>query len=325
MPDITGGEAASTTPLSNIFSGKDAAPVASPAPEKDKKSVPATDKSNTEDESSPDPKKKKDDSKQKKDKLPVDDKKKADETPDDKKEDQKKVPPTDEKGDDSKDDKTDDKTGADDKKEVAPDPYEKRYKDTQTWANRLSQENATLKAQADETSKKLDILQKQIADPDYDPNSDPKYAGPTSEEIASESVIAGKILASRHAAVAEHGEEKVNGILSAFKETFKDNAAVMLHIKGSDSPVKAAMDVMEDYAFRSKYGARPSEIHANLTKEIEATLRPKIRAELMAEIADGGKLKDATVGGLSGVRSGEKAIDDTKKGEVHTPLKKIFG
>lgn len=316
----------SATPLSDVFSAgsSNVAPVTdSDEKEKTEKKpdkVPASDKSNTE--SSP---KKADKEKPKKEDTPTDDKSVRQKPDKDESKDKgEKKDKSEQKSAEDAENK-DEKSADDAEKKSDNDPYEKRWKDTQTWANKINQEKLQLQQQFEKQQQQIDILQKKLADPEYDPEKDPKYAGPTPEEIASTAIYAGKATASRDAAIREFGEEKVMGELKRFGELFTQNEAIQMIVKQSNSPVHEAMLIMERVDFEKKYGDRPSKVYDNIRKEVEAEMRKSIRKELIEELREGKKLREDTVQGLSDSRSGNGSDASKSKGEVtHTPLNSIF-
>lgn len=344
MAQANGGEGASApaaTPLSEVFSSgsaKPAAPKDSSEPEKKKEpdKVPASDKSDSD--SSP---KKAEKEKPKKDETPTDDKSVRQKPDKDEKPADKKSEDKGEKKDKS-DDKDASKTDADKSKDASTkdepskdDPYEKRWKDTQAWANKINQEKLQLQQSHERLAAQVDQLQKKLADPDYDPAQDPKYAGPTPEQIAETAIYAGKATASREAAIREaakdfdgdltKGAEKVHAEIARFSELFGKDEIVQSVVRQSKSPVHEAMAIMERYDFEQKYGSSPRQVYANIRKEVEADMRKSIRKELIEELREGKKLRDESVQGLSDSRSGNGTDTSKSKGEVtHTPLSSIF-
>lgn len=296
--------------------------------EKDHSPVPVTDKSNNnkKDASKEEPAKKK---------APVKDKER-DDTPDkdgkselgDKKDKPAEKKPVIDAKDAENTDKKSDSTadGDEDEKDVSKvDPHEKRLKDTQAWANKINQEKLQLVAEHKKLQQQNDMLTKKLADPDYDPSQDPAYAGPTHEEVAATSLLAGKALASRDAAYRQHGKEKVDGVVSQFVNLFENNEAVQLAVRNSENPIHTAMEIVEDFHFRSVYGDRPNDIVKNIRTAAEADLRKSIRAEVIEEIREGKQMKEHSAKGLSEVRRGNGTDGSKTKGESgETPLGKIF-
>src|SRR3990167_488931 len=201
---------------------------------------------------------------------------------------------------------------ADKKDEKSEDPYEKRWKDTATWANKEHQEKLQLQAHVNELSKHIDILQKKYADPDYDPANDPKYKGPSNEDIAEASVNVGKALASRTAAYEMHGKEMVDVSLGKFKELFGENQMIQRIVLDAEAPAFEAMKIVDRYEFEQKYGNNPKAIHAAIKKETETELRKALRKEILDEITAGGDKRASTPTGLSGSR-GSNGVGDKSK------------
>lgn len=315
---------ASATDLSSIFSAGSSGPEPSKTPEKEKDESPVP--ASTEDTSSPD--KKDEVKKPKKDKLP-DDSSKEDTPPADKKKDspadkgEKKDKPADK--DASKTYAPESKDAPDKEEASKDDPFEKRWKDTAKAWNTEHQARLQLETQFKDQAKQLDQLKKQLADPDYDPEKDPQYAGPTPEEIAAASLMAGKALASRNAAYSQHGKEKVDAELAEFGQIYGKSEAIAHVIRSSENPVAEAMAIMDRHRFEKQYGITPAQIKENIRKEFETELCKTIRAELVAELREGKSLKDGVVKGLSDSRGGNGTDDSKSKGEiVNTPLGEIF-
>ena len=299
--------------------------------EKDTSSVPVTDKSNTDEEAKAkakaDPLKKVPVDKKVQDTTPKKDQPKVESKEGDQKDKSaEKKSAIDAKAAGNTDDKSDSTKVGDDKGDTPKDdPFEKRWKDTQAWATKINQEKLQLAEGHKQLKQQVDILTKKLADPDYDPKTDPAYAGPTHEEVAATSLMAGKALASRNSAYREHGQEKVDAIVDQFVSLFQDNEAVQTAVRNSENPIHAAMDIVEDYHFRSKYGNRPSDIIKSIRDEHEVNLRKTIRAEIIEEIRGGKELKERSAKGLSDIRGGNGADDSKTKGEKGiTPLSRIF-
>ena len=202
--------------------------------------------------------------------------------------------------------------------------FEKRWKDTVSWANQLKQENGQLSAAHRELQKQVEILKKQIADPEYDPAADPANQGPTSEQIAVQALTVGKTVASRNAAYQTYGKESVDNALTHFHALFGENAIVQQVVQQSEAPVQEAIGMVERYYFEQKYGNTPRAIFAAIEKEVTEKQRATLRKEILDEIQTGKKKKDGVVEGLSTSR-GNSGIDRSENAKSSdTPLSSIF-
>jgi hypothetical protein len=318
----------SSTPLSSLFpvgSSGSEKPSSTPAKEEDHSPVPVTDKSNSDDASASEKKPAKEKA-QKKDKVPEDPNKDKDRSKDKKPAEKGADKSADEKAaeqSDSSDKKKPDASDADES--ASENPVEKRLRDTHAWANKVNQEKLQLQKQLETQQERIDILTKKLADPEYDPAQDPKYAGPTPEQIAETSLMAGKALASRDAAYREHGQERVDAIVGEFNRLFADNEAMQTAVRTAQNPIHQAMDIVEDFYFKNKYGFKPTQIKESIRKELEADLRKTIRSEILAEIREGKTLKDSSAKGLSDIRGGNGSESSKFKSEgAVTPLGNIF-
>jgi len=203
--------------------------------------------------------------------------------------------------------------------------FEKRWKDTVTWANQLKQENNQLGASYRELQKQVETLKKQIADPEYDPATDPANQGPTSEQVAGQALIVGKTVASRNSAYQTFGKEQVDNALTHFHGIFGDDALVQQKVQQSESPIHEAINQVERHYFEEKYGRTPNAMYEAIEKEVTAKQRTSLRKEILEEIKNGKVKKGEVVEGLSSTR-GSNGLDRGENAKsVDTPLSSIFG
>jgi len=202
--------------------------------------------------------------------------------------------------------------------------FEKRWKDTVSWANQLKQENGQIAAAHRELLKQVETLKKQIADPEYDPATDPANQGPSSEDIASQALIVGKTVASRNSANQTYGKEQVDNALTHFHGIFKDDALVQQKVQNSESPIHEAINQVERHYFEEKYGNTPQAMYAAIEKEVTDKQRASLRKEILEEIKTGKSKKSGVVEGLSSSR-GSNGIDRAENAKnTDTPLTSIF-
>jgi hypothetical protein len=202
--------------------------------------------------------------------------------------------------------------------------FEKRWKDTVSWANQLKQENSQMVAAHRELLKQVETLKKQIADPEYDPATDPANQGPSSEDIASQALIVGKTVASRNSANQTYGKEQVDNALTHFHGIFKNDALVQQRVQQSESPIHEAINQVERHYFEEKYGNTPSAMYAAIEKEVTDKQRASLRKEILDEIKTGKSKKSGVVEGLSSSR-GSSGIDRSENAKnTETPLTSIF-
>jgi hypothetical protein len=203
--------------------------------------------------------------------------------------------------------------------------YKKRFRDTSAWANKVNQENRQLKQAQADMQKQFDVLNKKI-DGTYDPEKD-AITGPTPEQIAEQSVTAGKTVASRHAAYEALGQEKVDGELKEFHALFNEDELVQSRVIRSDSPIFEALQVMKEHRFISKYGRDPEQIRSKMREEILAEEEPKIREKVRTELLANIDKKEKTPSPISSVRGSGLSKTESKNISEGSPssLKNIFG
>jgi len=203
--------------------------------------------------------------------------------------------------------------------------FEKRWKDTVSWANQLKQENSKLSTSHQELLRTVETLKKQIADPDYDPATDPANQGPSSEDIASQALIVGKTVASRNSANRTYGREQVDNALTHFHGIFGNDALVQQKVQQADSPIHEAINQVERHYFEEKYGNTPQAMYAAIEKEVTDKQRASLRKEILEEIKTGKSKKSGVIEGLSSSR-GSSGIDRSENAKnTDTPLISIFG
>ena len=213
---------------------------------------------------------------------------------------------------------------AKEKWESEENPFFKRFRDASAYANREHQENLQLKQQVTKLSQDMQILQKK-ADGTYDPEKDDPVKQIRPEDVATQALNVGKMLASKNAMVAQHGAEKVNATLDEFTQTFGDNEMIQAVVLGSESPVSEAFRILDRYKFEQKYGTSPDDWRKNLRTEIEAELRPAIEKEVTDKLMQRADKKKNTPQGLSSAR-GSNGLDNPQNSDEgsFTPLEKIF-
>ena len=203
--------------------------------------------------------------------------------------------------------------------------FEKRWKDTVSWANQLKQENSKLSTSHQELLRTVETLKKQIADPDYDPATDPANQGPTSEQVAGQALIVGKTVASRNSANQTYGKEQVDNALTHFHGIFGNDALVQQKVQQADSPIHEAINQVERHYFEEKYGNTPQAMYAAIEKEVTDKQRASLRKEILEEIKTGKSKKSGVIEGLSSSR-GSSGIDRSENAKnTDTPLISIFG
>lgn len=238
--------------------------------------------------------------------------------------DVKKEPdkPLDAKKDDAKEEKPSDEK---DKWDSEENPYVKRYKDTASNWNREHQEKLQLQQQLQKQSQDIEVLKK-IADGTYDPEKDDPARHVTPEVIASQALNVGKALASKTAAIEQHGKDVVEQRLTQFHEKFGDNPVIQSIVLNSESPVHEAFRILDRLDFETKYGSTPADIYKNVRAEVEKELTPKLKEQLTAEIMGRADKKKHTPTGLSSSRgsNGLDSKDQNSKDRGPTPLRNIF-
>jgi len=178
------------------------------------------------------------------------------------------------------------------------DKSEKRRQDTTQWAQKLSQEVATLK-------RDNIILQKKADDPDYDPEKDTSLdSGPTDEERETVAAQRGRADASLVAAYGKNDENKeaVDRDLKEYRDTFAQDAVVQQQVIRSAMPVQEALSIVRLSKFFGEYGRDPEAILATMTERLTKELTPKIREEETKSILAGLKKTNVIPKGLSGIK-----------------------
>ena len=303
------GESSGTTPLSDIF-GSGSEPGDSPSA--DEKQSKAEDKDEGDQkfpagDSSPDEKQ---DEKQEESEKPADDEKKeAKELPDEKSAEKKEEKP-------SQDDKS--------KWENEENPYFKRYRDTASNWNKEHQARLQLEGNLSQMQQEMVRLRK-IADGTYDPETDDPARQITPEVVASKALEVGKALASRTAAVQQFGEAKVNADLDEFHQVFGNHSMIQHLVMNSEAPVYEAFRILDRFKFETKYGSTPSDIHKNISAEVEKAVSARLRKEITEELMGKADKQKNTPRGLSSSRgSNGLGSNANSKGKGPTPLGEIF-
>jgi len=158
------------------------------------------------------------------------------------------------------------------------DQLEKRLKDTQTWANEEHKRALKAEREAKALQERLDRIEKKI-DGTYEPP-----ATPSTEQLAYDAEMRGKIRASHRAAVRKHGEDFVmNNVWlpeSPYMKLQTANPRIAERVMASDDPVQEALDVLAEEEDAKKYGRTSEE----WKKAMEAELKPKITQEVLASL-----------------------------------------
>ncbi len=210
-----------------------------------------------------------------------------------------------------------------DKWESEENPFVKRYKDTAANWQKEHQEKLQLQGQVQQLAQEVTVLKK-IADGTYDPQKDDPSLQVRPEDVAAQALNVGKMLSSKHAAVAQFGEESVMQRLTEFNELFGQNQIVQDIVTGSDSPVSEAFFILDRYHFEKKYGARPDDIYKNIRTEVEKEIEPEIRKKVTAEIMERFDKKKDTPRGLPPRGSSGVKESQNSDGAKFTPLKNVF-
>ena len=214
---------------------------------------------------------------------------------------------------------------AKEKWEQEDNPYFKRYKDTASNWQKEHQEKLQLQTAVSQMQHEMTLMRK-IADGTYDPEVDnPQQPQVTPEMIAQKALNVGKVLASRNAAVAQHGAEEVDSRLAQFSQLFDGNEMINQIVLESEAPVQQAFHILERYKFESTYGSTPAEWHKNIRAEAEKELRVKIKEEVTDELMGRADKKQNTPRGLSSSRgSNGLSFGQNSKGKGQRPLSDIF-
>lgn len=295
---------------------------------KDEKSSPPVKK-----ESSPDPKKEKADSKtDKKEEKPkkADPSKKADDEKADKSkksDDKSEKPKNDDSEKPNKESEDGEEGDSDEKGDTDPwesddNTYKKRYTDTRDALHRESNSRRQNELKMEQISKQLEIMQKK-QDGTWT-EADEKAMQPSSEQVASTALRAGKALASRESAYRQHGKEQVEGWLNDFHQLFGENDLIQQAVLGSDDPVSAALGVLNRHRFESKYGNSPESIYDSIKKEVIGAHSKELRKQILEEIRSGKKAKDETTDDLTPSRGSGESTEGKPTPKAKS-LKKLFG
>jgi hypothetical protein len=103
---------------------------------------------------------------------------------------------------------------------------------------------------------------------------------------------------------------------------FDNNPIVQNMVLNSDAPVMAAMKIIEEQEFRTKWGDNPTKIEAAIRKKAEEELTEKLTKDIEAKIMERLNLKDRQVQGLGNARSSETGgVQHTNE---QTPLGSIL-
>ena len=194
------------------------------------------------------------------------------------------------------------------------DKSDKRNQDTTRWAQGLSRDLAASK-------RENLILQKKLADPEYDETKDTTLdTGPSDQEKADVAAQQGRADASLIAAYGKNNENKeaVDRDLQEYRDVFAQDDAVQQQVIRSLMPIQEAISIVRLSKFFKEYGPDPETIIDTMTKRLTAELEPKIRETESKRIMAGLKKTSALPKGLSGVKG---ASHGEKGDEGKVPLK----
>ncbi len=194
------------------------------------------------------------------------------------------------------------------------DKSDKRNQDTTRWAQGLSRDLAASK-------RENLILQKKLADPEYDETKDTTLdTGPSDQEKADVAAQQGRADASLIAAYGKNNENKeaVDRDLQEYRDVFAQDDAVQQQVIRSLMPIQEAISIVRLSKFFKEYGPDPETIIDTMTKRLTAELEPKIRETESKRIMAGLKKTSALPKGLSGVKG---ASHGEKGEEGKVPLK----
>jgi chromosome segregation ATPase len=142
----------------------------------------------------------------------------------------------------------------------------KQVRDLETTMAQLAEENKVLKARLDGT---------------YE-----EPQGPTPEQIQARAMFEGREIASRELASQRYGEEKVHErIYSKDSELNQLRGAhpwIDARIATSQQPTLEAWNILEEHAFKSKYGNDPSEWKAKILAELKPVIIEEFKKTLHA-------------------------------------------
>ena len=246
----------------------------------------------------------------------TDEEKKKDESENKDQESKKESPDDDDKGksDEKKDtEKSVLETELESKLTVA----ESRRTETQKWGNEKS-------SQVAELTRINAALEKKLADPDYDPATDPDLKAQDEADKSELALQTGRAEASLQASYDKLGIEKTNELMGEFREVFGTDRATQLRVRAAEMPVQAALEVLNMSKFFSKYGDNTDKIVDNIRVEVTKELTPKIREEEKKKLLDAVKKKANADGVLNKVK-GHTTKADQKPKEADTSLEAEFG
>lgn len=194
-----------------------------------------------------------------------------------------------------------------------PNPFEKRYWDTQAWANRVNQENQKL-------AKEIDILKKKF-DGTYDPEKDDPKIDVVAETATAE--LSGRLKASLAYAHNKYGQEKLSEGLQKYAQMFGQDQVARQLVLQSDMPVDAMLSLVNDTEKFSQLGTDIDQIRTNVSKEVEERVRKEEREKVTKEFMERLNIKDRDSIGLSEVK-GTSKTQDSNVPSGPEPLSEIF-
>lgn len=192
---------------------------------------------------------------------------------------------------------------------------EKRLKDTQKWGN--EEHKARLEAE-----RKAALLETQLKR--IEAKLDGTYVEPTApstEQIATDADVRGRIRASHHAAVRQYGEAFVMATVwnhdSPYQELQGKSPALRARVMEADDPVLEAIAVVKEHQDAEKYGRTPEEMR----KKIEAELAPKLKQEIL----EGLKTKPGpATNTLGNVRGGTERTEQKNDAPARLDFRAVF-
>ena len=191
---------------------------------------------------------------------------------------------------------------------------EKRLKDTQKWANEEHKARLDAERKAADLQEQLKRIESKLDGTYVEP------ANPSTEQIAAEADVKGRIRASHKAAVRQYGEQFVMETVwnqdSPYQELQRD-PRVKARVMESEDPVLEAIAVVKEHQDGEKYGRTPEEIR----KKIEAELAPKLKQEIL----EGLKTKPGpATNTLGNVRGGTERTEQKNDAPTRLDFRQVF-
>lgn len=209
--------------------------------------------------------------------------------------------------------------------EVKPEPPTKGAEDEKAKdedghrqaARRLGKQVHELQAQLDQLAEDNRVLKAKVDGTYEEPQ------GPTPEQIQARAIFEGREVASREQAVQRYGEEKVQERIYAkgceLHQLLKAQPWQEHRIANSLQPTLEAWAILEEHAFKQKYGNDPSQWASKIVDEVKPGLLEGFKKTLAAPVVGTPAPTVTQARGSGGPATREKPLSELFYGKPAVP------